>query len=638
MLDKVDRIKLLSPELANIIAAGEVILGPDSAIKELLENSFDAGAKSIRIELEKGGTQLVQITDDGMGISQNDLPLTIQRHATSKIDSLADLENINSLGFRGEALASIAAISRLSIQSRTSGNEHGWVYSLEGEDADSVKLTPIAHPQGTTISMRDLFFNVPVRKRFLKSERAEYGRIDDVVKKLALSKFEIGMLIKHNGKITRDLPACHNYEQQAERIGKILSTDFIKNSLYIANEYPRLKIHGWIAQPIFSRKRADMQFFYLNGRCIKDKGLAHAVKRAYHDVMYHDRMPAFVLYLEIDPSVVDVNVHPSKEQVKFTDPSHLYQMIYKCVQQEIANQRPKDQLNPAKFTTDSSVSTVQAEVGTRESIAAKSPVARMDLEINFEPTKPYVPRINTVQASTDMQPANKLSSDQEKDGSTEVLLAEPPSISQKQITEAAVQTKVDEVPPLGFALAQLKKIYILAENTQGLILVDMHAAHERIVYEKLKTAYADQGIQSQCMLIPVNIKLTDREYDVVEEKQLVWQQLGFGVSVQSANSMVVRAVPVLLQHADIGKLVEAVMTELLEYETNNTVGNQVNKVLATMACHSAVRANRVLSIPEMNQLLRDIEQTERSGQCNHGRPTWVQYDLNSLDKMFLRGQ
>lgn len=606
------KITKLSPRLANQIAAGEVVERPASVIKELLENSLDAGATRIDIDVEAGGVKLMRIRDNGGGVEKEDLSLALSRHATSKIIELEDLEAVQTLGFRGEALASIGSVSRLALTSNASESQAGWKAITEGRDME-VSVEPAPHPRGTTVEVRDLFFNTPARRKFLRTEKTEMGRIDEVVKKLALSHFEVAFSLRHNGKPLFTMRPATDQLEQERRVAQICGPSFMEQAVYLDIDRGGLRIWGWMGLPTFSRSQADLQFFFVNGRAIRDKVVTHAVRQAYQDVLYHGRHPAYVLFLELNPTEVDVNVHPTKHEVRFRDSRSVHGFIYSTLHKTVADVRPGDQSVP---TTVPGVEL--ASVGTVETAnQASSPVHQSAM--GFRPSQPSGHRIQEQMATY-----------------SSLHSPLPGSGGQPSIQEIAEQDA--EVPPLGYAVAQLKGIYIVAENAEGMVLVDMHAAHERITYERMKIAYDNQGLASQPLLVPEALAVSQREADCAEEHSEVFESLGFKLQRAGPESLLVREMPALTRGADVEPLVRDVLSDLLEHGNSDRIRSHINEILGTMACHGSVRANRRLTIPEMNALLRDMEQTERSGQCNHGRPTWTQMSLAELDKLFLRGR
>ncbi|MGD9108202.1 MAG: DNA mismatch repair endonuclease MutL [Gammaproteobacteria bacterium] len=574
-----NRIHVLTPNLSNQIAAGEVIERPAAVVKELVENSLDAHASRIEINIEKAGSQLISIRDDGDGIHSDDLPLALNRHATSKIKNLDDLEKVMTLGFRGEALASIGSVSRLILKSKTTQQTSGFAVQTEGREQNA-KVSPAAHPKGTTVEVRDLFFNTPARRKFLRAEKTEFAHIEELVKKTALSQFDVDFVLQHNKKLIHHFSAATSTEQQEQRIAAICGEPFIQNAITIEMQNDNLRLWGWVAQPTFSRSQPDMQYFYVNGRIVRDKVVNHAIRQAYRDVLYHERHPAYVLFFEIDPTLVDVNVHPTKHEVRFRDSRLVHDFLFHTLHQALAKIRPDD------FVT------------------AKKQI------INIHPS--YQTKI-PLQAR------------------------EAVSVYKNLYTPQQTQEKNIE-SPLGFTIAQLHDTYILAQNENGLIIVDMHAAHERIVYEKLKKSFEEETIKIQPLLIPLRINLSEKEVTIAVEHAKLFQQLGIELACMGIDTIVVRAIPSLLRNADVEQLTRDVISDLIEYGNSSRIYENINKIFATMACHGSVRANRKMTIPEMNALLRDLESTERGGQCNHGRPTWTQLTMEQLGKLFLRGK
>jgi DNA mismatch repair protein MutL len=619
------RIQRLSPMLANQIAAGEVIERPASVVKELVENSIDAGSTKIEIDIEQGGLGLIRIRDNGSGIHRDDLPLALDRHATSKIHAFDDLEQIATLGFRGEALASIGSVSRLSLSSAY-GSETGWQVTTQGTEEDP-KLQPTAHPKGTTIEVHDLFFNTPARRKFLRSEKTEFDHIDEVIKRIALSHAEISFTLKHNQRVVRQYRAAHTPLEIEQRIGSLCGTVFVENAVRIETEMPELKLSGWIALPTFSRSQPDLQYFYVNGRVVRDKLVSHAVKVAYHDVMYQDRYPAFVLFLDIAPQQVDVNVHPTKHEVRFRESRLVHDFISRGLKDVLNNIRPgHSEAVPISFA--------EVKEQTNESSSVVMPPVA-----SFSPQKYDAPL-----SSTEMPRSNHSYAAAPKRSS---YLPEQQNMPLKVREQMAVYSQLypdkptdaaNVIPPLGFALAQLHGIYILAQNAQGLIMVDMHAGHERVVYERLKKSLADQKIMAQPLLVPMTVTLSEREANCIENQAELFDKLGMKVDRLSAETVVVREVPDLLRDGNVEQLIRDIAADLIEHAKSTRVEEYLEKILGTLSCHGAVRASRRLTIPEMNALLRDMENTENSGQCVHGRPTWTQLSMTELDKLFLRGR
>ena len=621
------RIHLLSPRLANQIAAGEVVERPASVAKELLENSLDSGARRIDVEVEQGGVKLLKVRDDGGGIAAGDLPLALARHATSKIRELEDLEAVLSMGFRGEALASISSVSRLTLTSRTADADQAWQVETEGRDMEP-RVQPAAHPVGTSVEVRDLFFNTPARRKFLRAEKTEFDHLQEVIKRLALARFDVAFHLRHNGKTMFALHEAGDEISRARRVASVCGPAFLEQALPIEIERGGLRLWGWVGLPTFSRSQADLQYFYVNGRMVRDKLVAHAVRQAYRDVLFNGRHPTFVLFLEIDPSTVDVNVHPTKHEVRFRDSRMVHDFLYGTLHRALADVRPEDQVAaPAAISPMARPSGLAAgEFG---------PQGEMGLAASIlETPAPSVQPAWRGSGAGYQQPAGNpgVSAGEAQAAYREYFSPLPSAQAQSMPQEQG------DIPPLGYAVAQLKGVYILAENAQGLVVVDMHAAHERITYERLKHAMASEGLRGQPLLVPESIALSQREADCAEEHGEWFQRLGFELQRLGEETVAIRQIPALLKQAEATQLVRDVLADLLEYGTSDRIQAHLNELLATMACHGAVRANRRLTIPEMNALLRDMEQTERSGQCNHGRPTWTQLSMDQLDKLFMRGQ
>ena len=598
-------IKILSPQLANQIAAGEVVERPASVLKELVENSLDAGAKRIDIEIEQGGIKLIKVLDDGYGIAEAELALALSRHATSKIDDLQDLEAVSTLGFRGEALASIASVSRLALTSSAEGSTNAWKAVSEGRDME-VDLQPAAHPRGTSVEVRDLFFNTPARRKFLRTEGTEYNRIDDSIKKLALSRMDIAFSLRHNQRAQINLHPANTQLEQEKRVADICGPAFMQQALYVDNDRTGIRLWGWMGLPTFSRSQADLQHFFVNGRCIRDKVVSHAIRQAYQDVLYHGRHPAYVLFLEIEPADVDVNVHPTKHEVRFRDSRSIHGFVYGTLNKALAQDRPQDHLQEGEMETGQLPSSQQTE---------------------------WQPNQSTLQFPSGTGQSQNASSYAPSQGTVSTPMSAYQSLYNTQMPE-----EQGDIPPMGFAIAQLKGIYILAENAQGMIIVDMHAAHERITYESMKTAFDNQGLVSQPLLVPESLSVSEREAEITDKSSEIFSQLGFTVERAAAESIIVREIPAILRGSEVEGLLRDVISDLLMHGSSERIRHHINEILSTMACHGSVRANRKLTIPEMNALLRDMEATERSGQCNHGRPTWSQLTLDELDKLFLRGR
>jgi DNA mismatch repair protein MutL len=624
------RIHRLSPRLANQIAAGEVVERPASVVKEVLENSLDSGATRIEIDVESGGTKLIRIRDNGAGIEPDDLPLALARHATSKIASLEDLERVGSLGFRGEALASIGSVSRLTLTSNASETgSQGSCAACEGRDME-VQLAPAPHPRGTTVEVRDLFFNTPARRKFLRTEKTEFNHLEEVVKRLALSRFDVALSLRHNGRVIHNLKPGDSDAERQRRVATVCGPAFMDQAIFIEHQRPGLRLWGWVGLPTFSRSQADLQYFFVNGRVIRDKLVAHAVKQAYRDVLYHGRHPAFVLYLELDPAQVDVNVHPTKHEVRFRDGREVHNFIFSSLHRALADVRPSDQVaeNVARSEDGQLVDLTTGEIRHQGGLAwGAQASAGAHAAGNSSAATDYAPIRERPHGGLmpGASPAGMQAvSDQMRAYGQLHPLPESPS--------------EEDIPPLGYALAQLKGIYILAENAAGMVLVDMHAAHERITYERLKSARASEGIKSQPLLVPQPVAVSAREVQVAEEHADLFRGLGLAVDVAGDESLVIRQIPVSLRDSDVEQLLRDVLADLIEFGSSDRIEAHLDEILSTMACHGSVRANRRLTIPEMNALLRDMEETERSGQCNHGRPTWTQLSLEELDRLFLRGR
>ncbi|MEW6352962.1 MAG: DNA mismatch repair endonuclease MutL [Pseudomonadota bacterium] len=590
------RIQRLPPQLVNQIAAGEVVERPASVVKELIENSLDAGARHIEIDAEQGGVRLLRVRDDGGGIHRDDLALALSRHATSKIASLEDLERVATLGFRGEALPSISSVARLTLCSRTADARSGWRMSGDGGEIYGAP-EPAAHPPGTTVEVRDLFFNTPARRKFLRSEKTEFGHLEDVVKRIALSRFDTGFLLRHNQRVVHSLRPAPDDAERAQRVAAVCGTAFIEQALHVDFEATGLRLWGWVGLPTFSRSQTDLQFFYVNGRMVRDKLVSHAVRQAYQDVLYHGRQPAFVLYLELPPEQVDVNAHPAKHEVRFREGRLAHDFIFRSLHTALAGAGPGVAPREVETVTTGVPVTGFVQQSMPLAVSAPPPLASQVRE--------------QIAAYATLHPR-----------------PEP---------DAAVQAPSDDAP-LGYALAQLHGVYILAQNAQGLVLVDMHAAHERITYERLKADLAGQGLAAQPLLVPVTMAVSAREAGLAEEHQALFAELGFELSRLGPETLAVRRVPALLGDLDAAALVRDVLSDLLAHGMSARIRERMNELLGALACRSAVRANRRLSVPEMNALLRDMEATSRSGQCNHGRPTWVQFSMSDLDKLFMRGR
>ncbi|MCC4618810.1 DNA mismatch repair endonuclease MutL [Xanthomonas cassavae CFBP 4642] len=622
-------IRQLPEILINQIAAGEVVERPASVVKELVENALDAGASRVDIDLEEGGVRLIRIRDNGGGITADELPLAVSRHATSKIASLDDLETVATLGFRGEALPSIASVSRFTLISRRHDADHGSVLQIEGGRLGEV--TPHAHAPGTTVEVRELFFNVPARRKFLRAERTELGHIEEWLRSLALARPDVELRISHNGKPSRRYKPGDLYSDA--RLGETLGEDFARQALRVDHSGAGLRLHGWVAQPHYSRASTDQQYLYVNGRSVRDRSVAHAVKMAYGDVLFHGRQPAYVLFLELDPARVDVNVHPAKHEVRFREARLIHDFVYRTLQDALAQTR------------------AGAMPGSIGSDAAGDTLAAPGAPGNFGGGgASYGPAAGSGGGSTgyaSWRPSQTplgLRVDEAR-AAYSALYAPPDSAAQASSVVPVVSgtglppTAADSgVPPLGYAVAQLHGIYILAENAEGLIVVDMHAAHERIGYERLKNAHDSIGLHAQPLLVPMTLAVGERESDTAEREADTLASLGFDITRAGPQSLHVRSIPALLANAEPEALLRDVLGDLREHGQSRRIASARDELLSTMACHGAVRANRRLTVPEMNALLRDMEATERSGQCNHGRPTWARFTLGEIDRWFLRGR
>ncbi len=596
------RIQLLSSQLANQIAAGEVVERPASVVKELLENSLDAGAGRITVELDGGGARMIRVRDDGSGIDADDLPLALSRHATSKISAIEHLEAVASLGFRGEALASIASVSRLSLTSNT-GAGVGSCIEVSGQPED-VQLRPAAHPRGSTVEIRDLFFNTPARRKFLRTEKTEFDHAQEVVKRQALSRPDVSFELRHNGKVIHALRGADTLAGQQQRVAQVCGPAFMEQALRIEQQAVGYRLNGWVALPTFSRSQADLQYFFVNGRVVRDKLVSHAVRQAYRDVLYHGRHPAYVLYLELDASVVDVNVHPTKHEVRFRDGRSVHDFIFRSLHHALA------EVSPAHSAQD-------FELPPPEASIAVAPPRQQGMSLGTHGAPEVREELRAYQQFT-----------RPMAGAGDRSEAPHPPMPDTE----------SDIPPLGYAVAQLKGIYILAENAAGMVIVDMHAAHERIVYERMKQARLGEGIKAQPLLVPQNVAVSAREADCAEGQLGFFESLGFTIERIGEEALVIREVPALLRDSDVAQLLRDVLSDLLTHGASDLIEAHVDEILATMACHGSVRANRRLTIPEMNALLRDMERTQRSGQCNHGRPTWTQQSIIEIDKLFLRGR
>ena len=636
------RIQALNEVLANQIAAGEVVERPSSILKELVENALDAGASHIDIAIEKGGLQLIAIKDDGQGIHKDDLPLAVTRHATSKICNLQDLESIETLGFRGEALASISAVSRLCLQSKFHLSDTAFALTVEGKEAQ-MSIKPCALRQGTNIQVADLFYNTPARKKFLRSERTEWNHIEETFKKMVLSHFHVGFTLKHNQKLIHQMPSLTQADQYLERVSLVCGKPFTEHCLPVRSHVAGLQLFGWVSEPVFSRSQGDCQYFYLNGRMIRDKVITHAVKQAYRDVLFHGRHPAFVLFLSLDPSAVDVNVHPNKHEVRFRDSGMIHGFITRAIADVLSQTKPKFAGNDAPNSTPN----------TSQDLLQKSTAMGQSPSHSSEPVsnihhKSELAQTTSLPQTKLIPPSSPLPSKAVRQASQvlqkELLnFADNQASPMSEFTVSAIPKRDNECvpqrcPPLGYAIGQCHGIYILAQNEDGLVIVDMHAAHERLTYEAFKKAYTGEALALQPLLVPITVPVSAREVTLAQTYQSTLEQAGILIDCLGEETLVVRQLPSLLKCKDVPALLRDILADLSEYEVSTQIETLLDELLATLSCHQAVRANDQLSLPEMNQLLRDMEATERSNQCNHGRPTWTQMAISDLDKLFKRGQ
>ncbi len=591
-------IRTLPQVVANQIAAGEVVERPASIVKELVENSLDAGAQKIEIHTELGGVKRILVRDDGHGIAPDDLPLALARHATSKITDAQDLLTIASLGFRGEALASIASVARVTVTSRIASETTGQLITVEG--GELVDQRPAAHPVGTSIEVADLFYNTPARRKFLKTERTEVQAIDQVVRRLLLARMDVGFELRQ-GKSALNVPKGESWQ----RLQRVLGEAFIESSVAIDERRGDLLIKGWVGLPTHNRRQADQQFFFVNGRVVRDKLVAHAIRQAYRDVLFHGRHPVFVLYLELPAEGVDVNVHPTKHEVRFRDSRLVHDFIFGTLNRALRDVRPENE------GFQDGISDRVLEVA--EPLQA-TPMAQARLGLNPSASAAY-------SSSPSFQPTPSFQA---------AVAANAPTPSALQVEDADA--------PLGYAIAQLHGVYILAQNHQGLVVVDMHAAHERLTYERMKTQIAAQGMQMQRLLVPVSVSVGEAEADLAEAHAEAIAEMGLVLVRAGPQSISVREVPQALIDGDVEALVRDVLSDLATFGVTTLLADKQEDLLATMACHGSIRANRRLTLDEMNALLREMEVTENAGQCNHGRPTYTQVSMAELDRLFLRGQ
>ena len=622
------RVKVLSSFVADQIAAGEVVERPASIVKELIENSIDAEAREIEVRTEAGGVDLVWVRDDGGGIHSDDLPLALQRHATSKIGDAGDLIGIDSLGFRGEALASVASVAKVKLSSATSSEAGGWF--VESHGGETQGSGPVAHPQGTTVEVRDLFYNTPARRKFLKSERSEIGQIDQILRRLSLAHMDIGFSLAQarttgsSARVNRPLRLAPG--DPADRLCRVLSPDFVENSVHIDESNHDLRMFGWVGLPHHNRRQMDQQYFYVNGRAIRDKLVGHAIRQAYSDVMFHGRHAVYVLYLQLPADGVDVNVHPTKHEVRFREARQVHDFIFSSLNRALRGLRP-GQLSNNQATSGSVNAEFDSDL-TRSSLSQQHPFELSNRSSGSGPAGGFTQLIYEQERSLG-------------DGASMVEEQRADWPAQAQTNDAAgsaTEQSSEDAHPLGYAIAQLHGIYILAQNSQGLVMVDMHAAHERIVYEQMKEAQARDGIARQRLLVPLTFNVTEQEANLAEECAEQLDAAGLIVERMGQSSVVVREVPVLLAKANVQEMVQDLLAELCEFGTGESIKRKNFDVLATLACRGSVRANRQLTITEMNALLRSMEVTENAGLCNHGRPTYIRRNLAELDRLFLRGQ
>ena len=650
------RIQILDPRLANQIAAGEVVERPASVVKELVENAIDAGSRRIEIELEGGGARLIRIRDDGSGIAEADLPLALSRHATSKIGSLEDLEGVASLGFRGEALASISSVSRLELISNTADEpSEGWRVVAEGRQMEP-RVTPAPHPRGSSIVVRDLFFNTPARRKFLRTEKTEFGHVEETFRRLALSRYDIGWVLRHNQRTHHQLRPASDASSTEGRISALLGSKFLDNALHLDLEASGLRLWGWVGLPTHSRAQTDQQYFFVNGRVVRDRLVAHAIRQAYRDVLFHGRHPVFVLYLELNPAVVDVNVHPTKHEVRFRDGRLVHDFLFSSLHRALAQVRPNEALHSGE-TEDTSKQ--DEPIGASSEPSPTDLASSSDEQFRWQQqpmalhrtadgtTRPVAERVREFMAGySALHPEHEESLLTPQSPAVGGDAAEAALLERKQAesglttlpNRAIPEDDPTQAPPLGYAIAQLHGVYILSQTARGLVVVDMHAAHERITYEGMKVQVHQGALEAQPLLVPISLAASAGEVETAEHRRDAFARLGVELDVAGPETLLVRQVPTLLAHGDIEPLIRDMLADLDRYGRSDRLEAHINELLATMACHGSVRANRRLSIAEMNALLRDMERTERSGQCNPGRPTWTEMSMHELDKLFLRGQ
>ena len=625
------RIAPLPDHLINQISAGEVVERPANALKEILENSIDAGATEISVELAQGGIKLIRVRDNGAGIHADDLPLALSRHATSKIACLNDLEHVTSMGFRGEGLASIASVSRLSLTSRQKDNDYAAM--IRAVDGTLSNVSAASHPVGTTVEVADLFFNTPARRKFLKTEATEYAHCATVVERLALAYPHIAFSLKRDGKTVFHYPS----QTLAQRISVIVGEEFVAAALPLDNTHNNLRLHGMVAKPTFTKGKSEKQYCFINHRFVRDKVMQHAVKQAYRDVLHQQLAPAYVLFLELPPEAVDVNVHPTKAEVRFRDSQAVHQLVFHTLNKTLAQTRA-DQTESISHAA--SLLPPSADITTPTTLAPQSVPTKKSPPVAYTPTA-RIPQQRSLSLRESQAALNTYATLYQKDdGDPELQQLEQQRFGTPTPSPlSSPPTPSAELPPLGFAIAQLLGIYILAQAEDSLILVDMHAAAERVNYEKMKAQRAQAGaLASQALLIPVSFTASHEEMAALAEHGDSIKQFGLDLSALSSHTIAVRAVPQMLSKADVAELSRQILHEFAQIGTSHTIAARENQILSTMACHGSIRAGRQLTLPEMNALLRDMENTPRSNQCNHGRPTWVRLSLKELDTLFLRGQ
>ncbi len=608
-------IRRLPPQLISQIAAGEVVERPASIVKELLENSLDAGATQIQIEIEQGGLRLIRLRDNGHGIYKDELALALARHATSKITGFDDLQRIASLGFRGEALPSMASVSRLSLTSRIAGEKTGWRITGDGGDTLGEPI-PASHPLGTTVEVRDLFFNVPARRKFLRSERTEFGHIEDCIRRLSLTRFDCGFHLSHNQRMISQLTPATDTGSQLQRVAKLCGREFASSSVFVDRQEVGIHLHGWLGLPTVSRSQPDSQYLFVNGRPVRDRIITHAMRQAYQDALYQGRHPIVVLYLDIDPAQVDVNAHPTKNEIRFRESSRIHEGIRSIIQTALSEVRP-GAAPPPLTGMGERLSIALGPAGSTRSSGGGSG---------------YYGSGHTLSSNQHPLPLQM----QEQIAAYGHL--HPPIPDMASPASHLASSEADTIPPLGYALGQLHGCYVLSENAAGLIIVDMHAAHERILYQQMKTALAEGSLKTQTLLIPVTLSINPRERQWIETQSHLFTQAGLDVELLGTDNAIIRQIPALLADTDSAGLVRDMLADLIAHEQSNRPETAILNVLSSLACHAAVRANRSLNLLEMNALLRDLERTDNGGQCNHGRPTWIPLTLDELDRLFQRGR